>query len=189
MTFARLNRADWVAFGAALALLLFLAVDWYGTVQGDEARRLEGLAQPSGAAAGEVEREVRDDARFAAERAEKNAFQADGLIDRVILVMLLAAIAAAVAAAFLRAAGRRFEPPRTPSNAASVLAALAALLVAYRMVQEPGLDAATTLKIGSVLGVLAAGTIALAARAAHRAEVDGSAFREPETQAPAEAAS
>lgn len=188
MTFTRLTRGDWVAFGAALALLLFLAVDWYGTAQGDEARRLEALSEPSGALAGEVEREVREDARFAAERAEKNAFQADAVIDRLLLLVLLAAAATAVAAAYLRAAGRRMEPPRSASALASILGALGALLVAYRMVQEPGLDAATTVKAGALLGLVASAVLALGARAAQRAEADGSAFEEPEPPPPAEAA-
>ena len=56
MSFASLRAADWVAFIAALALLFVSAVDWYSTVAGDEARRIQGLSDPAGALGGEVER-------------------------------------------------------------------------------------------------------------------------------------
>ena len=179
MSFARLTRPDAIAMGAALVLLLVMALDWYGTVQGDEARRIEKLAQPQGALGGEVERKVKEDARFAAQSQEKNAWQADGAIDRIILIALLATIGAAIYAAFLRAAGRRFEPPLTPSALTAVLAAVTGVLVAYRLVQEPGFDAATTIKAGLPLALVALGVIALAARAAMGAEEDGSAWSEP----------
>ena len=46
MTFLRLNRWDWLAFVAALALLLVMSADWYTTRQGQECRRIEQL-QPT----------------------------------------------------------------------------------------------------------------------------------------------
>ena len=98
-----------------------MALDWYSTVAGKEARRIEVLSQPSGAA-GQVEREVRETARFAAEGAERNAWQVTGAVDRIILLGLLATVLLALGAAYLRAAGKRFRPPSTPSALAAVAA-------------------------------------------------------------------
>ena len=50
-----------------------------------------------------------------AERADRNAWEVSGTIDRVILAGLLATILLAVSAAWLRAGDRRFDPPMTPS--------------------------------------------------------------------------
>ncbi|MEX2197107.1 MAG: hypothetical protein WD844_17685 [Thermoleophilaceae bacterium] len=167
MTFERLKRADWIAWGAALVLVASLALDWYGTQLGDEARRIEGLAEPSETPSGQVERDVREDARVIAEGEERNAFQADGAIDRVILVVLLAAALLIVVAVFVRAGGRS---PAKPMAAAAVAGAAGAVLVAYRIVQEPGLDAGTTVKVGALLALVASGVLALAARTSARAE-------------------
>lgn len=170
MTFARLTRGDWVAWVAALALLLTLALDWYGSQLGDEARRIERTAP-----AAPVAQDLREDARIVAEGQERNAFQADAVIDRVILVVLLSAALLAFAAGVARAAGKRFEPPGTPSAAAALAGVAGAALVAYRIVQEPGLDAATTVKLGALLGLISSGVLALGAAAALRAEQEGRA--------------
>src|SRR3954470_5431421 len=126
VTFARLRTADWVAMIAALALLLIMAADWYSTTLGDEARDVQKNTQ--GNFKGEAGQDIRDanqDARTIAEGQERNAWQADALIDRVILLTLLATVALALAAGFLRAAGRSFEPPLTPSALAAVAAGAA----------------------------------------------------------------
>ena len=178
MNFQRLLRADVIAAVAALVLLFVMALDWYSTVAGQEARRIEELAQPSGAAAGAVERDVQESARFAAEDAEKNAWQASGGIDRIILIGLLATFALAIATAYLRAAGKRFEPPATPSAFTAVVATVTAVLVAYRSFQEPGLDAASTVESGVPLALVVLGVIALSCRAAMREEEQGTAWRD-----------
>jgi hypothetical protein len=183
VTFERLTAGDWVAWVAALVLLVSTAVDWYGTTLGDEARRIEELAEPEGALGGEIEREVRADARIVAEGEERNAFQEDGFLDRLILLLVLASAALAFVAGIARAAGRRFEPPRTPSAVASGVAATATLLIAYRIVQEPGLDASTTVKFGALLALLASAALALGARASARAEHEGTAWHEEPTPA------
>ena len=177
MTFARLSAADVAAMVAALALLFAMGVDWYSTGAGEEARRIERLTDPRGALGGEVERDVEERARASAEDAEKNTFQVPGAIDRVILGGLVATVALALAAGFLRAAGRRYQPPLTPSAAAAVCACATAALVAYRMIQQPGLDAGTTVKGGAPLGLVLLGLIALSCAVALRAEEDGSAWR------------
>lgn len=177
MTFARLNRWDWVAFLAALALLFVMASDWYSTVQGDEARRIERISQPQGALGGEVERQVQERAAERAEGAERNAWQPASAVDVLALVVLLVAIGFAIAAAFARAAQRRFESPFTPSAAAALSAALGGVLVAYRIVQQPGSDVATTVKAGAPIGLALLGLIAFAAASALRAEEEDRAFR------------
>ena len=179
MTFARVLAADVVAMVAALALLFVLGLDWYSTRAGDEARRIERSTQPRGALGGEVPREVEERARASAEDAEKNAFGATAAIDRLILAGLLATVLLALAAGFLRAAAKRFDPPMTPSALAATCACATALLVGVRLLQQPGLDAGTTVKPGAPLGLAVLGVIALACAAALRAEEAGAAWREP----------
>lgn len=170
MTFARLRAADWVAFIAALALLFVTALDWYSTVGGDEARRIEGLSDPAGALGGEVEREVQEDSRLTAEAAEKNAWQVSGAIDRVILIGLLATTALGVLAAFARAGDRGARGVLPIGALAALLACATALLVGYRVLQEPGLDEATVVKAGAPLALVVLGAFALASAVSLRAE-------------------
>lgn len=187
MTFRRVLAADVVAMVAALALLFAMAADWYSTTAGEEARRIEGLESPRGAVGGEVSRAVKERARVVAEDAEKNAFQATGVVDRVILAGLLATVAFALIAGFLRAAGRRPRPPLTPSAAAAACAAVTAVLVVFRMIQEPGSDVSTTVESGAPLGLALLGVVALACLVALRAEEGGTAWRAlPEPEPPAE---
>jgi hypothetical protein len=179
-SFARLRVADWVVLVAALALLATLALDWYGSPRGDEARRIERLSRDAAPGeAGEIERTVSPAAAEAAEEEERNAWQVDGPLDRVLLVLALAAAVAGIAAAFLRATGRRFEPPLTPSAVAGALAAGAAVLIGYRMLQQPGPDYAVEVKAGAPLAVIALALIALASSRALRAEEGGRQFRTP----------
>jgi hypothetical protein len=166
MSFARLRAVDWVALVAALALLFISAADWYGSASGDEARRIQDLSSPSGALGGEVAREVQDQARIVAEGQEKNAWQIGGGIDRLILVGLLATVLLAIVAAFRRAAGAG----GTAMLATALAATATALLVTYRIVQEPGFDAVTSVKVGAPLAVVALGVLALAAAQSVRSE-------------------
>jgi hypothetical protein len=176
VNFARLQRADAVAMLAALALLFVMAVDWYTTAAGEEARRVEEFTQPEGAEGGELERRVDEEAGIIAEGEERNAWQQDGAIDRLILLGLLLSVAFALGAGFLRAAGRRFEPPFTPSSLGALAAAFAALLVTYRIWQEPGFDEFTTVKPGAPLAILVLGVLALALATAYRGEESGRAW-------------
>jgi hypothetical protein len=165
------RRGHAIALAGALALLLVMAMDWYGTATGDEARRIERLTEnPSGAEAGEIDRRLNEDARFVAEREEKNAWQADALIDRIILGALLASILLAVLTAFARASGAKPTKGVGPAGLTAVVAAVASILVAYRIVQEPGLDQATHVKLGAPLALLALGLIALGMSSALRAD-------------------
>jgi hypothetical protein len=155
----------------ALALLFVMAMDWYGSVTGDEARRIESITDsPSGAEAGEVDRRLNEEARFVAEREEKNAWQVDGLIDRIILGLMLAAIVVALLTALTRAAGAKPTRGLGPAGLAALLATSAAVLVAYRIIQEPGLDEGTTVKLGAPLALLPLAMIAVGASSALRAD-------------------
>jgi len=178
VNFQRLLRADVIAAAAAFVLLFVMALDWYSTAGGKEARRIEALSRPSGAAGGQAERDIQESAQFAAEGAEKNAWQASGAIDRIILLGLLATVAMAIAAAYLRAFGKRSEPPLTPSALTALAATLTAVAVAYRSFQEPGLDEATTVESGLPLALVALGVIALSCRAAMREEEEGTAWHD-----------
>lgn len=170
MTFARLRAADWVAFVAALALLFTIAADWYSTQSGEEARRIQEQARPQeGEPSGQVQREVEQDAGVLAEAEERNAWQEKGLIDRLILIGLLATSALGVLAAFWRASGRPSEG-LGPFGWAGVAACLTALLVLYRIIQEPGFDEATTVQVGAPLALAVLGVIAFACATALREE-------------------
>ncbi len=160
-----------IALVGALALLLVMALDWYSTEQGDEARRIEEITEnPSGAQAGEIDRRLNEDARAVAEGEEKNAWQADAVIDRILLGLMLGAIVLAVLTAITRAAGAKPTQGLGPAGLAALLATAAALLVAYRIIQEPGLDAATHVKVGAPLALLPLAMIALGASWSLRAD-------------------
>ena len=193
MTFLRLSRWDWVAFVAALGLLLVMSADWWTTRQGEECRRIEQLQPPAGSVqGGAISSDIKRSARECAEKQEKNAWQAPGAIDRFILVVLLVGVASAIGAGFFRAAGRRYEPPLTPSAVAAAAGLLAALLILYRILQPPGLNSAAVVKWGAPVGLALAGIMAIAARAASvvereaPAEVEGEAPPEAEPEREAE---
>ena len=166
-----MRRGHVIALVGALALLLVMAMDWYSSATGDEARRIEEQTEnSSGAEAGEVDRRLNEDAREIAEDEEKNAWQADALIDRIILVLMLLAILFAVLTAIARAAGGKPTKGIGPAGAAALCAAVAAALVAYRIIQEPGLDSATNVKAGAPLALIGLAMIALGSSSALRAD-------------------
>jgi hypothetical protein len=175
LTFARLRASDWVVFVAALALLFTTAPDWYSTVTGDTAREVQENARPEeGQPSGQSEAEVERAAGAVAEGQEKNAWQQKGTLDRVILILLLATSAAGVAAAFWRASGREAKG-LGPYGIAGALATGTALLVLYRILQEPGPDEITTVKVGAPLALAVLGIYAFAC---------ATSLREPEGEAP-----
>ena len=179
MTFTRLTRGHLVALIAALALLPVMALDWYGTDAGDEARQIEKDANTSGATSGEIPRKVKEDARIVAENSEATAWQADAFADRLILFALLAAIALAIAAAWLRAADVKFKPPLTPSAVAAIVALLAILLLSARVIQKPDADPGSNVKIGAPIALVLLGALMLGSRAAWNAERERTAGAEP----------
>jgi drug/metabolite transporter (DMT)-like permease len=84
-------------------------------------------------------------------------------------------------AAGYRAAGRRAEPPLTPSAIAAVISAAAALLVAYRIINEPGNDVTTTIKLGAPLGLVCLAVIGVASAHAFQGEADWAEMRRAAT--------
>jgi drug/metabolite transporter (DMT)-like permease len=158
VTFERLRPADWVVFVAALALLFTTAPDWYSTTRGEEARQIQEQAGNSDA---QERRDVERDAAALAEAQERNAWQEDGLIDRIILIALLATSALGVGAAFWRASGRSSDG-LGPFGLAGLAASITALLILYRILQEPGFDETTTVKIGAPLALGVLGVMAFA---------------------------
>jgi len=174
VTFSRLMRSDTVAMLAALILLFVMAMDWYSSTVGERAREIEKLSEPTGGVvADDTQRENQQSAREKAQGEEKNAWQVSGLIDRLILIGLLGTVVLAVGGAWLRAAGRRFEPPSTPATATAVVASVTGLLVVYRIIQEPGFDETTTVQAGAPLALVVLGVIALASRESMRREGQG----------------
>jgi peptidoglycan/LPS O-acetylase OafA/YrhL len=168
VTFARLRPADWVVFLAALALLFTTAPDWYSTKSGEEARRIQEQAQPEeDVPSGQVQTEVEEDAGALAEGEERNAWQEDGSVDRVILVALLLTAALGVVAAFWRAGGRESSGIGA-FGVAGLAACVTALLVLYRILQEPGFDEITTVQIGPPLALGVLGVLAFAAATSMR---------------------
>lgn len=170
MTFARLHVADWVVFVAALALLFTTAADWYSTQAGEEARRIQEQARPEeGEPSGQAQADVEREAGALAESKERNAWQEEGTIDRLILICLLLTAALGVAAAFWRASGR--ETRRLgPYALVGASASITALLVLYRIIQEPGIDELTTVQFGAPLALGVLGVIAFAAASSLREE-------------------
>jgi hypothetical protein len=170
VTFARLRVADWVVFIAALALLFTTAFDWYSTASGEEARRIQEQSRADeGEPASQIQSEVERDAGALAESKERNAWQEDGAIDRVILICLLATAALGVLAGFWRASGREARG-LGPYGWAGLMACVTALLVLYRILQEPGFDELTTVQTGAPLALGVLGVFAFAAATSLRDE-------------------
>jgi hypothetical protein len=157
-------RGGWhlVAFLAAMVLILGMSIDWYSTDRGEELRRIEDVNRDSP----RPNSQDAEDAAQGAENQEKNAWQADAFIDRLILIALLVAFVGAVVAAFMRSAGRRLEPPLHPSAIATVAGVAGTLLVLYRMIQPPGLNEAAVVKAGAPIGLAAVGILTVASRLA-----------------------
>jgi hypothetical protein len=185
MTFTRLGRGDLLAMVAALALVLVMATDWYTTKLGEEARDVQAKILPQ-VNNQTVPSESAKEGAFA-DSQEKNAWQASGLIDRLILIALVAAAVLAIVSAWARAAGRRVRlGPWPPSALASVIGLAACVMLVYRILQPPGLNSAAVVKVGAPLGLLCIGLLTLGARVASRGEASAApAPEEPARQATA----
>jgi hypothetical protein len=179
--FERLAPGHVVAAIAALVLLLVMAMDWYGSTAADLAHQVADGSRTSGSQAGEAARALKQDADAVIARDEKNAWQEQDTLDRVLLALLLLSVVLPLYAAGRRAAGRRSEPPWTPSAFAALTAAAAALLVAYRILNEPGNDVTTNVKIGAPLGLIALAVIGLGAASAFKGEADWAELRRTAT--------
>jgi hypothetical protein len=173
----RLARGHVVAAVAALVLLLVMAMDWYGSHAADQARQATSGVYTSGGEGGQIGREAKQQAQAIIRHDEKNAWQESRTVDRVLLVLLLLSVFVPLFAAWHRAAGRRSMPPWTPSAFAALVSAAAALLLAYRIVNQPGDNASTTVKVGAPLALVILAVISLGAATAFRGEVDWAEMR------------
>ena len=181
MRLERLAPGHVVAVVAALVLLLVMTMDWYGSHEADLARQLSSGVNVGGGEAGVAARAVKADADRIIARDEKNVWQERARIDRVLLVLLLLSVFLPLVAATYRAAGRRPRPPWTPSAFAALAAVAAALLLAYRIVNQPGNNGVTTVKIGAPLGLLMLAIIGLGSAWAFRGEAEWAEVRERAT--------
>jgi drug/metabolite transporter (DMT)-like permease len=173
----RLTRGHVVAAVAALALLIVMAMTWYGSQQADLARQLGNAANIGGAEAGETGRAVKADADRIVARDEKNPWQEQARVDRVLLALLLISVFLALLAAVVRAAGKGPAPPWTLSAFTALTAAATAVFLAFRIVNQPGNDAETTVKTGAFLGLLLVAVIGVGAASGFRTESESAEAR------------
>jgi hypothetical protein len=179
VSFTRLSAGHAIAFVAALALLLAMAPDWYSDKVAEQDREVQDQIVPQ--LDDETVPSQSELHAEAAEKREKNAWQASGALDRVILLLLLVTAVLAIAAAFLRAAGRRATP--SPSAIATLTGLVAAALIAYRIIDPPGFDEAAVVKWGAPAGLLCVGLVAFGSRLATLAEQDPDRDPEPDPAA------
>ena len=99
------------------------------------------------------------------------------------LIALLAAALLALVAAWARAADRTLGPP-SPSALATIAGLVASMLLVYRILQPPGLNAAAVVKPGAPLGLLCVGLLTIGARVATRSEQRDPVTAETEQPAP-----
>jgi hypothetical protein len=157
----RLRLGHVIAFLAALALLFIMAGTWYTTEAGVRAREIEHRAGQGLPGWGMIDPGAVDDARQEAKRDERNAWKTSSVLDVLVLVGLLATVALAVAAAALQAAGRTYDPARSPSVVAGGAAIVAFVLVVLQAIARLDLDSSVVIQIGLPLGIVALGAIAL----------------------------
>jgi hypothetical protein len=160
MTFRRLTPGHVIAFMAALLLLLAMAPDWYTDKVGEQDRFFQHDVVPQ--LNTQTEPSISEQSAEAAKSHEKNAWQASALIDRIILIGLLASAGLGIAAAFMRAAGRE----RGPTGLATGVGLVTAALIAYRIIQPPGMNEAAVVKWGAPAGLLCVGLVAMGSRMA-----------------------
>lgn len=172
MSYGRLTLGHWIAAVAAVVLLFAMGSDWYGTRFADQLRRDEGLIEAPPNQEGRAGRVLEYSIPPAAEAQEQNAWEAywtPGL-DLILLALLVASVALGLLSAYLRAAGRRLEAPPSASALAAAAGLLAILGVLFRLVQQPGDDALTTVRPGAFVGLLALGALVFGAARAMKAE-------------------
>lgn len=187
MSFERLTKGDALAWVAGLGLLLVTALVWFSTHLGDAARQIQHDVQvPPGPLGSEIPSTIQQQAGLVAQAQEKNLWQLHAGIDRLILIVLLAAAFSAALAAVMRVAAHRYRGSFTPSLAAAVLSGVGALLVLYRIVQQPGDNQVTVVKSGPWLALLALGLLCAGASLAWRAERDGTAWKDDAAPATSE---
>lgn len=149
MELDRLSLGEKIAAASAVLLFVFMFFDWFGA-------EVTGITGFSGEVPGDG----------------ANAWEA---LD-IIPIFLMAAIVCALGVAVIRLTDADFEPPISANAVVAVLGGLAALLIAYRILDAPGggdfggVTVDTTLKLGIFLALIAAGGIAYGGYSAMREE-------------------
>jgi hypothetical protein len=127
MDFSRLRTGELIAGICGVLLLIVMFFSWYGV----------------GGAAGSILSAANIDTTV-------NAWKAFDFIDLVLFVTAIVAIGAAV----LAASGRSVALPVAASVIVTVLGIVVALLVLYRIVNQPGPNDVVDVKFGAYLGFL-----------------------------------
>src|SRR3954471_7445966 len=125
---SRLRTGEKVAGAAAVLLFIDLFLKWYGV----QVAGLDALARSQGVS------------------TSFSAWDAYGLLDLYLLVVIIVAIAWAVLTATQRAPAL----PVAFSVIVTALGALAALLVLYRILNQPGPNEIYSVGYGAILGLL-----------------------------------
>jgi hypothetical protein len=174
LDWGRVSLGEAVAALAAIALLFLLALDWWSTPLGEEARRLERNTEPRGGVLQfRTGRDIEEDADFQADHAERNGWRPGNVLDGIVLGGVLITIVLALAAVFHRAVGGAVRRGRAPPVAtAGVVAIVTAALLAERIVAR-AIDAEETVAAGAPLAMLALGLVALGAALTLRGEGRG----------------
>jgi hypothetical protein len=135
----RLRDGEWIAGAGGVALLASMFLHWYG-------------------AALEIPDRIIGPDGFAVELggAEATAWEAFGVLDVVLLLLALVPLALVVA----QATRRSPAIPVALSVLTSLAGMLAALLILYRIVDQPGSNELVTVQAGAWAGLLAALVIA-----------------------------
>lgn len=127
MDFSRLRTGELIAGICGVLLLIVMFFSWYGI----------------GGAAGSILSAANVDTTV-------NAWKAFDFIDIVLFVAAIVAIGAAV----LSASGRSVALPVAASVIVTVLGIIVALLVLYRIINQPGPNDVVDVKFGAYLGFL-----------------------------------
>src|SRR3954466_11428872 len=127
MDFSKLRTGELIAGICGVLLLIVMFFSWYGV----------------GGAAGSILSAANIDTTV-------NAWKAFDFIDLVLFVTALVAIGAAV----LAASGRSVALPVAASVIVTVLGIIVALLVFYRIINQPGPNDVVDVKFGAYLGFL-----------------------------------
>jgi hypothetical protein len=139
----RLRDGELIAGAGGLALLAAMFLHWYGVA--DDA--FDDVVPPSPDVLGYL---------FLIRGAEATAWQAFGVLDVVLALLALVPLALVVT----QATRRSPSIPVTFSVLTAIAGGLAALLILYRIVNQPGPNELVDVQAGAWLGLLAAVVIA-----------------------------
>jgi uncharacterized membrane protein len=135
----RLRDGEWIAGAGAVALLASMFLHWYGAA----------IELP--------ERITGPDTVVELRGAEATAWQAFGVLDVVLVLLALVPLGLV----FMQATRRSPAIPVALSVLTTLAGALAALLILYRIVNQPGANDVVSVEAGAWAGFVAALVIAV----------------------------